>query len=265
MPGAISAPCVLRRAEHLMGNSGLLTPVGRRSNNSNCPTYRTFRKGGWPVPVSRHISSNGLLTLLMVSCSGSPALTQTGTSTGGATGVGGDTSTAGTSALGGNPSIGGTVESGGATQTSSTSATGSAPLFGFPGGISTGRAETLVSSGLPSALGKSGTVTNIGASGTIEVTASVTGGSTVSSQFVVEAGVLYVLTVCVPVNASSGGPWINVTFPGSNATLASGNTASTMFGFNGPATGAPVIGLTQDSKAIQDIIGGKIPCPTAGP
>lgn len=63
----------------------------------------------------RHVSSSRVLVLLIVSCSGSPSPTQSGTSVGGTTSNGGGTSTGGNTSNGGDQSAGGSGTNGGNT------------------------------------------------------------------------------------------------------------------------------------------------------
>ncbi len=94
--------------------SRLLTLIGCRGIWINCSGIRVFWKGGWFMTALRRITSSSLVALFALSCSGSPSLTQSGTSIGGATSNGGGTS------------AGGLVASGGVTQTSGTGSTGGA-------------------------------------------------------------------------------------------------------------------------------------------
>jgi len=211
-----------------------------------------FPKHLW---LGSQVSALSVLVILGLSCSGSPGATVPATSTGGSATAGG-----GINGAGGAVVSGGIGASGGAVATGGSESSGAAgPNLALPpDGYASCVPVALSNNGVPIVAGKSWEMTNEGGSGTIDIAATVSGEpTTTTTQFSVESGARYWVTICVPVNASLAaactplgceGLNIAVTFPGSASNAVSFLASSNGYNFHS-ATGAPWIGLALDTDS----------------
>jgi len=174
---------------------------------------------------SHNVSPGGFLILLLVSCSGIPSPTISGTTTGGSSAVGGGVSTTGGAvASGGTDSIATGGSSGG--NSGGTDAAG--PTFvGYNAPRMVWNGETYSNNGVLTSLTFHSFVENVGPSGTATVMVSYQ-GYTETTQFAVDSGVQYVLGSKFPITPADNMVHtctLSTAFPGLTLTRSLGNVS----------------------------------------